>query len=44
MSTQTEPTGGPQGELIKFSVKAMFQQPVAKPPAGRAGIGGGKQG
>jgi type IV pilus assembly protein PilN len=32
VSTQTEP-GGPQGELIRFSVKAIFQQPVAKPPA-----------
>jgi type IV pilus assembly protein PilN len=33
VSTQTEPIPGPQGELIKFSVRAMFQQPGAKPTA-----------
>jgi type IV pilus assembly protein PilN len=33
VSTQTEVIPGPPGELIKFSVKAIFQVPGAKPPA-----------
>jgi type IV pilus assembly protein PilN len=34
VSTQTEPITGPSGELIRFSVRAIFQVPGAKPPAG----------
>jgi type IV pilus assembly protein PilN len=34
VSTQTEPIAGPSGELIRFSVRAIFQVPGAKPPAG----------
>jgi type IV pilus assembly protein PilN len=33
VSTQTEPIPGPLGELIKFSVRAIFQVPGAKPAA-----------
>ncbi len=33
VSTQTEAIPGPPGELIKFSVRAIFQVPGAKPPA-----------
>jgi type IV pilus assembly protein PilN len=33
VSTQTEPIPGPSGELIRFSVKAVFQVPGAKPTA-----------
>jgi type IV pilus assembly protein PilN len=33
VSTQTEPITGPPGELIRFSIRAIFQQPGAKPPA-----------
>jgi len=33
VSTQTEAIPGPTGELIKFTVKAIFQVPGAKPPA-----------
>jgi len=33
VSTQTEAIPGPPGELIKFTVKAIFQVPGAKPPA-----------
>jgi type IV pilus assembly protein PilN len=36
VSTQTEPITGPPGELIRFSIRAIFQQPGAKPPAARA--------
>jgi type IV pilus assembly protein PilN len=36
VSTQTEPITGPPGELIRFSIRAIFQQPGAKPPASRA--------
>jgi type IV pilus assembly protein PilN len=33
VSTQSELGAGPQGELIRFSIKAMFQQAGAKPIA-----------
>jgi hypothetical protein len=37
VSTTTEPMQQPQGELIKFSIKAIFQQPGdAKAPAATA--------
>jgi type IV pilus assembly protein PilN len=50
VSTSTEPASGPQGELVKFSIKAIFQPPSeAKPtpsaaaPA-RPGVPAGKAG
>jgi type IV pilus assembly protein PilN len=36
VSTQTEVISGPPGELIRFSVRAIFQVPGAKPGAGAA--------
>jgi type IV pilus assembly protein PilN len=33
VSTQTEPIAGPSGELIRFTIRAIFQQPGAKPAA-----------
>jgi len=32
VSSQTEPLAAPPGELIRFSIKAIFQQPVEKTP------------
>ena len=32
VSSQTEPLATPSGELIKFSIKAMFQQPAERAP------------
>jgi type IV pilus assembly protein PilN len=36
LSTQVESMSTPPGELIKFSIKAQFQTPDAKPAAGAA--------
>jgi hypothetical protein len=34
VSSVIEPIKGPPGELVKFSLKALFQQPQAPKPAG----------
>jgi type IV pilus assembly protein PilN len=36
VSTSTEPASGPQGELVKFSIKAIFQPPSEAKPAASA--------
>lgn len=45
VSTQTEPLPQPPGELVRFSIRAQFQQPGQAPapatPAGKTGGAGG---
>jgi len=37
VSTQTEPISTPPGELVRFSIKAIFQQPGETKPAQKTG-------
>jgi type IV pilus assembly protein PilN len=44
VSTQTEPIAGPSGELIRFTIRAIFQQPGAKPAAAAPALAAAKKG
>jgi type IV pilus assembly protein PilN len=44
VSTQTEPIAGPSGELIRFTIRAIFQQPGAKPAAAAPAPAAAKKG